>query len=268
VSKIKRKVILILSILLIGMMLAGPSPVTAQTSENLDWGIEVGDITNFSFYYWAEESDITLNENMYINITGPMGVIPDPLINYSDIPDTPAEALWVNGTDMGFMLMIIIYVWKIAIPTGNWSLMTALVENVTEFTIIETIFPVEPHVIIDNWYQWGYTFNVSISGIENVENVANVTYLKSDGSFAAMHLVGYVEGTSTLIGEASMYRDGTPPAVNTPANIVYDVGATGNEIIWNATDLSPAAYRILKDDVEIKQGLWNSSSDAVVAHLT
>jgi len=115
VNKIMRKIVLVLSILLIGMMLT--PAVTAQTSENLEWGVEIGDQTFFDFYYWAD-SYMTLNENMYVNITGPMGTIPDPLTDYYDIPDTLADVKWVNGTDMGMMLMIFMYIWKIALPTG------------------------------------------------------------------------------------------------------------------------------------------------------
>jgi hypothetical protein len=39
VCKIKKKVVLIISVLLAGLMLT--PPVTAQTSENLEWGVEV-----------------------------------------------------------------------------------------------------------------------------------------------------------------------------------------------------------------------------------
>ena len=257
-----RKIVLILSILLIGMMLT--PAVTAQTSQNLEWEVEIGDQTFFKFYYWDLDGLPTFNENMYVNITGPMGTIPDPLADYYDIPDTLADAKWVNGTDMGMMIGILMYIWKIALPTGNWSLMTELVEDVTEVDIMETIFPVEPHVNIDNWYQWGFTHNLTFPG---AVNVADVVYLKSDGSLAAIHLLAYEEGTSTLMGDVYMERDGTAPVISNPSDIAYNFSDTGNEISWSASDQSPAAYRILKDNVELKKGFWNSSSESIVVDV-
>lgn len=243
-------------------MIATP-PVTAQTSESLEWGVEIGDETFFEFYYWSE-GYLTLNENVFANITGPIDVIPDPLTDYWNIPNITADVTWVNGTDMGMMLMIFMYIWKFAMPTGNWSLMTVLVENVIEFEVMEEVFPVEPQVIIDNWYQWGYTYNLSAPGSDNV---ANVTYLKSDGSLASFHLRGYEEGGSTLLGEAYIYRDGTPPIVENPDDIAYYLGDTGHSITWNATDQSPAAYMILKDDVEVEKGLWNLTSEEITVDV-
>jgi len=99
------------------------------------------------------------------------------------------------------------------------------------------------------------------------DNVADVVYLKSDGSLAAMHLLGYMEGDDTLVGEAYIERDGTAPVISNPSNIAYNFSDTGNEISWSATDQSPAAYRILKDDVELKKGFWNSSSESIVVDV-
>ncbi|MHA1288273.1 MAG: hypothetical protein ACTSPB_12790, partial [Candidatus Thorarchaeota archaeon] len=39
------------------------------------------------------------------------------------------------------------------------------------------------------------------------------------------------------------------------------------EISWSATDRSPAAYRILKDNVELKKGFLNLSSESIVVDV-
>jgi len=201
---------------------------------------------------------------MYVNIIGPIGTIPDPLTDYWDIPDTIAMMKWVNGTDMGMYIAILMYIWKIAVPTGNWSLMTELVESVTEVNLMAEVFPIEPQVNIDNWYQWGFTYNLTFPG---ADNVVDVVYLKSDGSLAAIHQLAYLEGDDTLMAEIYIERDGTAPVISNPSDIAYNFSDTGNEISWSATDQSPAAYRILKDNVELKKGFLNSSSESIVVDV-
>ncbi|MFX1483656.1 MAG: hypothetical protein ACFFCP_10745 [Promethearchaeota archaeon] len=57
--------------------------------------------------------------------------------------------------------------------------------------------------------------------------------------------------------------DGTPPNIDSPANVTYSEGATGSTITWDPADAHPSTYEIYRDDVLVKSGTWNSSSEAI-----
>ncbi|MFW9965414.1 MAG: hypothetical protein ACFFCX_17710, partial [Candidatus Sifarchaeia archaeon] len=59
-------------------------------------------------------------------------------------------------------------------------------------------------------------------------------------------------------------QDGTLPIIDSPADIVYNQGDTGNSITWNPSDLHPMSYEIFRDGVSIQSGMWNSSSESIV----
>jgi hypothetical protein len=59
--------------------------------------------------------------------------------------------------------------------------------------------------------------------------------------------------------------DGMAPTIDAPDNIVIDEGFAGQTITWSPNDLNPSSYEIYVDDVLVWTGLWNSSSEAIVA---
>ncbi|MFW9813318.1 MAG: hypothetical protein ACFFF9_12730, partial [Candidatus Thorarchaeota archaeon] len=61
--------------------------------------------------------------------------------------------------------------------------------------------------------------------------------------------------------------DGTTPNIDSPPDVFYNEGATGYSIIWNPSDLHPASYEILREGVQVKTGLWNSSSEAITINV-
>ena len=58
--------------------------------------------------------------------------------------------------------------------------------------------------------------------------------------------------------------DITDPIINSPADIVYILGDTGNVITWNANDLNPLTYTLYVDDVEITTDIWMSGIDIII----
>jgi ABC-type transport system substrate-binding protein len=54
--------------------------------------------------------------------------------------------------------------------------------------------------------------------------------------------------------------DTTPPSVSSPADITYDVGDTGNQIIWNAFDIFPGGYNITQNEVLQENKTWTNES--------
>ncbi len=61
--------------------------------------------------------------------------------------------------------------------------------------------------------------------------------------------------------------DGTSPIIDSPADVVYFEGDTGNSITWNPSDLHPVSYEIFRNGVLIKSGMWNSSSESIVVSV-
>ncbi|MFW9962755.1 MAG: hypothetical protein ACFFCX_04295, partial [Candidatus Sifarchaeia archaeon] len=119
-------------------------------------------------------------------------------------------------------------------------------------------------VNVDTWFHWGYYYNISASGRHVV---SNNTYLKSNGVFSRLQLQSFDAATGILVGELEMYRDGIAPIIESPDDIAYEEGESGHSITWDATDLSPGGYMVLKDDVEVKHGFWNSSSEEIIINV-
>jgi len=58
--------------------------------------------------------------------------------------------------------------------------------------------------------------------------------------------------------------DTIDPVLDSPADVEYTVGATGNAIDWNPTDVRPSSYDVLIDSVSTYTGTWNESSEHLV----
>ena len=54
--------------------------------------------------------------------------------------------------------------------------------------------------------------------------------------------------------------DGTAPTIDSPADIEYEVGETGNSITWTPTDLHPASYTIYRDSTVIESDDWDGGT--------
>ncbi len=54
--------------------------------------------------------------------------------------------------------------------------------------------------------------------------------------------------------------DSTSPEIDRPEDIDYELGATGNTINWNASDLDPSSYEIHVDGSIVLDSSWNGSN--------
>ncbi len=254
----RRKAFALFSVLLLGLVMC--VPVAADTSQGLSWAVQVGDQYFYNIYYW--EAGI-VHEDMYFNVTSNHAALPDPLTDWWHIPDVPGSAYYANGSDPGILVFVFLYAWKIAVPIGNWTLLGELVEAVTTWPVLPASVD-SVSVNVDTWLHWGYTYNVTQ---EPTVIVCSNTYLKSDGKLATIDLLAYSTASQALTGEIRLHCDGYAPVVDSPPDIAYEQGETGHSLTWNATDPSPGGYQILKDDVDIKHGFWNSSSEEVTMNV-
>jgi hypothetical protein len=56
--------------------------------------------------------------------------------------------------------------------------------------------------------------------------------------------------------------DGTPPTVNSPADVFYNEGEPAGSLTWQPYDKYPSHYYIYRDGVQIRSGNWNSNSQS------
>ncbi|MHA1964587.1 MAG: hypothetical protein ACXACG_03235 [Candidatus Thorarchaeota archaeon] len=256
----RRKVVATISTLILCLVML--TPVASQTSQGFEWIVAIGDEYQYDVSYW--EGSITLDEDMYFNVTADPGTIPDLLTDWWAIPDLSGDVYYANGTDPGLMVLVFMFSWKMAVPIGNWEWMTTLVEAVTTWTAAQATVNYV-NVNVDTWLHWGYNYNATATA-SGRHVVGNNTYLKSNGVIARQHLQSFEVGTGTLMGEIIIYRDGFAPVVESPDDIAYEEGESGHSITWNATDQNPGGYMVLKDDVDVQHGFWNSSSEEIMVN--
>ncbi|MHA2232539.1 MAG: hypothetical protein ACXAB4_08600 [Candidatus Hodarchaeales archaeon] len=83
---------------------------------------------------------------------------------------------------------------------------------------------------------------------------------------------GFHAGQAYLFLGNATFRvslDTIAPSVSSPADITYEVGSTGNQIIWNVLDAFPDRYNITKNGVLIENGTWiNGTISISVDELT
>jgi len=62
--------------------------------------------------------------------------------------------------------------------------------------------------------------------------------------------------------------DGTSPTIDTPGDINYNEGDAGGSITWDPSDTYPTSYEIFRNEILVKSGLWNSSSETISISVT
>ena len=59
--------------------------------------------------------------------------------------------------------------------------------------------------------------------------------------------------------------DGTAPVLDSPSDLEYEQGDTGNEIVWTPSDLHPISYEVLLDGNSIAADDWTGGAITVSA---
>jgi len=109
------------------------------------------------------------------------------------------------------------------------------------------------------WLQGSYIVRVraySLDFINFEPDVSNPPQGYLPGDFGDGFSPPFLAGTITP-------GDTTPPTINSPADIGYPLGTTGHFIMWSPYDLNPNGYELFLDDVMIRGGAWNSTSEII-----
>ncbi|MFQ5832657.1 MAG: hypothetical protein ACE5H4_08150 [Candidatus Thorarchaeota archaeon] len=104
------------------------------------------------------------------------------------------------------------------------------------------------------WNDTLETISVTVDGLSL--GTYNYTILVTD--------VGSNTATDTVWVTVS---DGTAPTVDSPADVEYNEGQTGNSISWNPSDLHPSSYVVYMEESPYKSGAWNSSSETITVSV-
>ncbi|MBS3795816.1 MAG: hypothetical protein KGY80_13005, partial [Candidatus Thorarchaeota archaeon] len=155
--------------------------------------------------------------------------------------------------------------------------------NSASDTVIVTVVDSTPPVIgspADVEYELGSTeHNITWSGSdehpESYELLRNGTAIDS-GDWSGSEIVqsiddlavGVYNYTLVLIDEYDNTAtdtvmvtvvDTTPPSIDRPDDIEYEVGTTGHDITWAPSDLDPESYTVYMNDTLAYSGTWNGS---------
>ena len=133
----KRTLSVILVLAILSMILV--TPVAAATSQGLEWGAAHGHKVEYTMSSVHEEA---FNEDIFINVTEvPTLAIPDPLTDWTKIPDYTLKFWWANETSMGLLALVFLGIImigsKFVVPVGNFTLLESLLAPIItgeEFT--------------------------------------------------------------------------------------------------------------------------------------
>lgn len=103
---------------------------------------------------------------------------------------------------------------------------------------------------IESWAWDGSPITVAIDGLSMSEY--NFTLVVSDTCGNLVYDTVFV----TVV-------DTTLPVMDHPPDIQYNVGTTGNRIVWNPFDYNPGSYEVLRDGTLVRSGAWDGSPISV-----
>jgi len=108
------------------------------------------------------------------------------------------------------------------------------------------------------------------------DNGSNIDSGTWDGGNVSLSLDGFEMGTHIVtltaidaFGEKEMdpvvvtVEDTTAPTLNSPADVEYTEGETGNTIEWTVTDLQSGTWDLLLNGSSDETGTWSSGGDAI-----
>ncbi|NPD88148.1 MAG: hypothetical protein HGN29_05475 [Asgard group archaeon] len=107
-------------------------------------------------------------------------------------------------------------------------------------------------VVIDDYPWLGGDINIDIDGL-------------AYGAYTFVCTVNDTEGQEASDTVIVTVTDSVDPVLNSPADIIYSEGDTGNNIIWIATDTNPATYIVYKDGTLYEPDTWTSSSSIIIS---
>ncbi|MBD3406955.1 MAG: hypothetical protein GF411_12630 [Candidatus Lokiarchaeota archaeon] len=77
----------------------------------------------------------------------------------------------------------------------------------------------------------------------------------------------YDQALNSITTDSLFYAETTDPSVDSPSDVIIEIGETGQSITWHPNDDFPEAYQILRNGTVLIEGSWNSSSESITISL-
>ena len=74
-----------------------------------------------------------------------------------------------------------------------------------------------------------------------------------------------IPGAASSVDDSPIKADTTPPIITPPNYIYYELGETGQTIIWAASDDHPESYIIYRQGAEVESGNWAGGDISIIA---
>lgn len=107
-------------------------------------------------------------------------------------------------------------------------------------------------LVIDDGPWLGGDINIDIDGL-------------AYGVYIYICFVNDTEGQSNSDSVTITVTDIVIPILNSPGDVIYAEGETGNNIIWIATDTNPGTYVVYKDGTSYETDTWSSGSSVIIS---
>ena len=112
-----------------------------------------------------------------------------------------------------------------------------------------------------SFYAWGW-WNTSSEAITvNVDGLSSGVH---EFKITVGDIVGN-NGTDYVL--VTVAADTVPPTIDSPSDLSYIQGETGNDITWTPFDQFPLFYVVFRNGSDVRWGLWNSSSEIVTVNV-
>lgn len=207
------------------------SPVAAATSQGLEWGVALDDEFTYQMELIDDGPD-SFDEGINFTIIEIPPTIDDPLTNWTHIGEVDLNVTFYNGTSLGLytllFLGLLVVNGYIAVPVGNYSLLTELVMAESTWN--------ENFTLIDNDLFWG--MNLTATN-EDVKQTIVAEYLKEDG-FLSRYLFLATNITTSEIYGVTVIRNNLPvlstTTTTTTSTTTTNTTSTDFDIVGLVTD--------------------------------
>ncbi len=252
--------IILFSLVLVAVSITG---VDAATDQGLEWGVVTPLTYNMDMLIQVNASAVydwldPVNESIYLNITNAPS-IPEVIDEWADVPGPIVYGHWANGSSLG-LSWIFNQAIDVIVPVGNFSLLTALAEDLTE------VGPnaAEPEVFIDNFFQWGCRYSIDLAP-ERWD--VDITFYKRTGLMVNYSVEAWDDSTGEYLGNISVVCDREAPEVYT----LIQTDVPDPFRYWMGVDENPGAYEIHlvrgSEYILLERGFWNSTWDMIAPPL-
>ena len=226
--------------------------------EPTDQVVEVGDI----FYYDLNATDFSGLDTWWVNDTGRFSISSEGIVTANTLLSVGRYNIRVSVNDtLGHVLTGIIHIDVIDTQAPVWVLVPNTV-HVNYGEDANLLIQAQDYSDIDHyWVNDTARFSVNTNGV--VTSIVSLPCTEIPLEVRAYDSYGHYCTADTVI----VVLDVTVPTITHPDDLTYTEGQVGNSIVWQATDDNPHAYQVLRDDVVVREGLWNSSSEQIVVSV-